>query len=242
MRKLEPSPTVITSQPEVAEVVEKNPRTVRFSEAIWFEPGIEVVIGGVGSIGSHLAYFLSRQVCNLHLFDMDVVDATNLGGQLYPESTEGMQKTTALDNFLGNYGQSKEISTYDKYQEDSIYSKYMFSCFDNMEARRIMFENWKKNTNPNKIFIDGRMSAEMGQAYFVTADKTEEYEKTLFVDAAVPDAPCTYKSTTHCGALLAAYMVSGFNNHIGNSKLKVPYREVPFKAEFNLQLFKFDKE
>ena len=201
MRKLEPSPTVITSQPEVAEVVEKNPRTVRFSEAIWFEPGIEVVIGGVGSIGSHLAYFLSRQACNLHLFDMDVVDATNLGGQLYPESTEGMQKTTALDNFLGNYGQSKEISTYDKYQEDSIYSKYMFSCFDNMEARRIMF-----------------------------------------VDAAVPDAPCTYKSTTHCGALLAAYMVSGFNNHIGNSKLKVPYREVPFKAEFNLQLFKFDKE
>lgn len=226
----------------MSEIIEaKNPKTVRFSDAAWFKPGTSVIIGGVGSIGSHLAYFLSRQACNLHIFDMDNIEEVNLGGQLFSSYSVGIPKTHAVKDFLTGYGESKLVESYDKYTSDSIYGKYMFSCFDNMEARKTMFENWKKSVQPDKIFIDGRMGAETAQFFLVTPDKTEAYEKELFEDSAVPDAPCTYKSTTHCGALLAAYMVAGFNNHIANLNSRVAYRAVPFKTEINLQLLNFNK-
>jgi len=219
---------------------EKDPKTVRFSDAAWFKPGLDVIIGGVGSIGSHLAYFLARQGCVLHLFDMDVVEEVNLGGQLHTSIYQGILKTNSTVQFLNEYAPNTKVTEYTKYEESSIYSKYMFSCFDNMVARRVMFENWKKAKNPDKIFIDGRMGAESAQLFLVTPDKIEQYEKELFEDSAVPDAPCTYKSTTHCGSLLASLMVAGFNNHFANQVSRVPYRTVPFKTEINLQLFQFN--
>ena len=67
---------------EIAEIKEEkkiiNQKTVRFSDAIWYKPGISVIIGGVGSIGSHLSYYLGRQECDMYLYDMDSVDEVNL--------------------------------------------------------------------------------------------------------------------------------------------------------------------
>lgn len=219
---------------------EKDPKTVRFSDAAWFKPGLDVIIGGVGSIGSHLSYFLARQGCVLHLFDMDVVEEVNLGGQLHNIENAGNKKTFSIRTFLDTYAKDTKIFDYDRYEESSIYSKYMFSCFDNMQARKTMFENWKKSNKPDKIFIDGRMGAESAQLFLVTPDRIEQYEKELFDDSVIPDAPCTYKSTTHCGSLLASLMVAGFNNHFANQVSRVAYRSVPFKTEINLQLFQFN--
>lgn len=52
--------------------------TVRFSEAYFYKPKVEVIILGLGGIGSWVALNLARLECNLHLFDYDVIDEVNL--------------------------------------------------------------------------------------------------------------------------------------------------------------------
>jgi hypothetical protein len=70
---------------EIAEIIAKeevkhiNNKTVRFSSAPWYSPGIEVFLGGVGGIGSWLALLLARQEANLYIFDFDRIEETNLG-------------------------------------------------------------------------------------------------------------------------------------------------------------------
>ena len=71
-------------KPEKLKEKDRNQKTVRFSDAHWYSPGIEVLIGGVGGIGSHLAYYLGRQECELYIYDMDLISEVNIGGQLYP--------------------------------------------------------------------------------------------------------------------------------------------------------------
>jgi hypothetical protein len=106
----------------------------------------------------------------------------------------------------------------------------MFSAFDNMEARKVMFANWKREALAfeESIFIDGRLLAEQLQVFFVTLDKADFYEDVyLFEDSEVEDASCSYKQTTHFAATIAAKMVQGFTNWLAKDAMA----EVPFYYE-----------
>ena len=64
----------------------QNDQTLRFSSADWFEKikEQEVVLAGLGGIGSWCALLLSRlDIRYLTLYDDDVVDSVNLAGQFY---------------------------------------------------------------------------------------------------------------------------------------------------------------
>lgn len=111
----------------------------------------------------------------------------------------------------------------------------MFSAFDNMQARRDMFTNWLNQPNPG-IFIDGRLAAETFQIFCVTPDKAEEYDKTLFDDSEVDDAPCTAKQTSHMAAMIAAQMVGYYTNWVANKESGMDVRAVPFFSEYALAL------
>ena len=67
---------------------------VRFSGLMWYNPTfLDITIGGAGGIGSWFTTLISRiGVSSLHLYDMDTIDTTNLGGQLYKTGQVNMSK------------------------------------------------------------------------------------------------------------------------------------------------------
>lgn len=219
----------------------------RFSDAPWFNKAhsSEVIIGGIGNIGSWVSLFLARQGVSLNIYDYDNVDEVNLASQLYDLSSIGTPKIDALQKTLNSfveydYSQQKFTPMGKLTEDNCVIDKYCFSCFDNMEARKTLFEKWTALYKDSKdaVFIDGRLLAEFGQVFIVTPDRIENYKKTLFSDNDIAKENCAYKGTTHCSAMIASLMVSAFNNFLVN--LDNDVRELPFNIDFQLPLFNFE--
>jgi len=216
-----------------------NVKQSRFRDAAWFSKvenlAIPIVIGGAGGIGSWLTLFLSRVLSPttfLYLYDHDTVEEVNMAGQLYSVNDIGKYKVDAINEMVIRYSGYRSINPQkEKYVKESLASPIMFSAFDNMEARKIMFENWKNeaaNFKDDSIFIDGRLLAEQLQVLFVTPDKAALYEDVyLFDDSEVDDTSCSYKQTTHFAATIAAKMVQGFTNWLAKEAMA----ELPFYYE-----------
>lgn len=217
-----------------------NSRHVRFSDAKWLqEPSPNITIGGVGGIGSWLAFFLGRIGFPLIVYETDTIDETNMGGQLYATRHIGISKTEALIENLESFSNFSSIVTLDKFEEGSMVTPFVFSCFDNMKARKDMFESWKKLEN-KELFIDGRMLAESFQIYCVTPDKIADYEVTLFDDSEVPDLACSYKATSHCGAMISSNMVAILTNYLTNRNTGRELRYIPFNISMEISLMKYE--
>lgn len=207
----------------------------RFRDADWFEKvdkfETPIIIGGAGGIGSWLTLFLSRVLSSdtsIYLYDFDSVEEVNIAGQLYRVNQIGKPKTEAVKEIAKDFsGYDSIIVQNEKYDKNSLYGPVMFSAFDNMEARKQMFKNWKSTVEgyQQAIFIDGRLLAEQLQVFFVTPDRIPLYEKYLFDDKDVPDQNCSYKQTSHFAAAIAAKMVQGFTNWLSETA------EVPFYYE-----------
>lgn len=217
----------------------------RFKDAEWFtylnqnDNYKPIVLGGVGGIGSYLSLFLTRIGFNVYAYDMDKVDQVNLGGQLYGVQQLNKPKVDAIYEVLQNLTEDVKFRGYNRKYNDVI-SPIMCSAFDNMEARKQMFKAWEEQKTPNKLFVDGRMEAETGMIFFVTPDKIDAYKEHLFDDAEIPDLQCSYKSTSHNGAMIASYMTSGINNWLTNLANGFELRDVPFKISYELMMFTQD--
>jgi len=218
-------------------------RKVRFSDAPWAKSQQHIVVGGVGGIGSWTSLYLARIGHNLYMYDMDVIDETNMGGQLYGISQIGTNKAVAavenIKTFCGDDANVKAFERYDK--KTGSVTPVMMSCFDNMAARKLMFEKWAAY-DKREVFIDGRMLAEVGMVYTVEKGQEEEYRKSLFDDSEVEEAPCSFKSTSHCGALIGTLMVASLNNYLANKANGNDNREVPFKTDFELPIMSVSAE
>lgn len=216
----------------------------RFKDLIWFNAvnSLSCVVGGCGGIGSWLSLLLSRLDMRIYLYDFDRIEPHNIGGQLFKIRDIGSYKASSISTTLLEYSGVSCNCRLERYTKDSICGNIMFSAFDNMEARKTMFNNFKEyqsisKNNPNEIdpiFIDGRLGAEYFEIYCVTKDKIEEYEKTLFNDSEVQDLPCTAKQTSHTAAMIAANMVGFFTNHISNYVTNSEERVVPFKYIYSI--------
>ena len=226
----------------------------RFKDAPWFpKEETNVIVGGAGGIGSWLTLMLSRAGFYPVVYDFDVLEGHNLAGQLYTQKDAeiGALKVDALKGLCKHFADTDITVMAEKYTKDSMTHNYVFSAFDNMQARKDMFAAWKEYVKeweefksvadathiPNislsePIFIDGRLTAEQMQIFCVTPDKIEEYEKHLFDDSEVEDAPCTMKQTSHSAAMIASHMVGFFTNHMTNNAVKDKDRTVPFFWEY----------
>lgn len=212
----------------------------RFKDAPWFPKENEsVMIGGTGGIGSWLTLFLARAGFKPIVYDFDVIEEHNTGGQLFRMSDVGKLKINALADIIKEFG-NDQISVFNqRINQNSPVHHFMFSAFDNMQARRDLFDVWKKSIPESlvtPIFIDGRLEMEQMQVYCVTPDRIEEYEATLFNDSEVEDAPCTMKQTSHAAAMIATLMTSFFTNHMVNIYERERVREIPFYHEFFIPL------
>lgn len=203
----------------------------RFSSIEWYGQTREITVGGVGTIGSNVSIPLARSAEHtILLYDDDIIDIHNLSGQMFNLSHIGQSKVEVMRDLLLSFTEIADTNVHAlnmKIEDGTYVSPVCFSCFDNMKARRSLFDNWKKLEN-RELLLDGRMTIESYEVYAVTPDNEDEYEKTLFSDADVPDQICSLKNTTHTGFLIAGRMMSTFTNHLANVATGIPMREVPF--------------
>ena len=210
---------------------------LRFQGLDWYsqDNAPVVVVGGAGGIGSWLAFFLARANFNVTLSDFDTVEKHNIGGQLFKRSQIGKYKAEAVGRNVSEFSANTINAQIVKITEETATHEFMFSAFDNMDARRAMFKVWKRSWNSmnRPIFIDGRLNAEQFQIFCVTPENADEYERIhLFNDSEVEDAPCSAQQTTHTAAMIAGHMVGFFTNHITNINLREEVREIPFMYEY----------
>ena len=232
--------------------METEIRYNRFKDAEWFGENKEIIIGGVGGTGSNLAILLSRTgEHTLHIYDADTFEEHNKSGQWVLENQVDVSKVEATkQNILNFSGKGVKVETYKElYTEDSPSNEIVFACFDNMLARKVMYEKWKEYCleSDNKeefLFVDLRLLAESLTIFFVQGhkDQFEKYESNLFDDSEVPDVECTLKQTSHAASLIASLTVGFFTNWCANRKINVDYRQVPFRTDYLIgaNLFEYD--
>jgi molybdopterin/thiamine biosynthesis adenylyltransferase len=223
--------------------------STRFQDAIWFPKGttVDCIVGGAGGIGSWLTLFLTRAGFSPYVFDFDTLEAHNLGGQMFSMMDIGQKKVHGLrEIILQMTNENIDVSS-EEYNKDSETSDFVFSAFDNMQARATMFHKWNEyvqtlseEDKKKAIFIDGRLLAEQLQIFAITGDNEkhkEDYTKIhLFKDSEVEDASCSFKQTTHVAALIASLMTSTFTNHLANIAIGRKARSVPFYMEYFVPL------
>lgn len=125
----------------------------RFKDAPWFPGGVPVsiFIGGAGGIGSWLSFFLTRIGYFVTTMDFDTLEAHNLGGQLFKNEDLGKYKVEAVESVINSYSiESNYIPIIGRVTHTTVVSEYVFSAFDNMRARKDLFEAWKKH---NAVFF-----------------------------------------------------------------------------------------
>lgn len=219
----------------------------RFSSATWFNKicYTEVLLAGLGGIGSYVAFLLSRlNIKELDLYDPDTVEGVNLSGQLYGVSDIGSTKASAMAKFIINYSNFYRCNAYpSKYTEQSPAKDIMICGFDNMSARRIFFNNWKThvlNKSPeeqeNCLLIDGRLAAEEFQVFAIQGNDTEAMDKYneewLFTSNKAEQTQCSYKQTSYMANMIASIMVNILINFITNKCNPLIERDVPFMTTY----------
>jgi len=208
----------------------------RFKDAPWYPKAeISTLIGGAGGIGSWLTFLLARAGFTPIVYDYDMIEEHNLGGQLFAKRDIGLSKVEAIKEIVLEYSDTYITILEEAFDKDSMGHEYMFSAFDNMQARKDMFEVWQRDNsdNPNAILIDGRLLMEQMQIFCVTPDTAEEYKRDhLFDDSDVETENCTMKQTSHSATMIASLMVGFFTNHITNVNSGSKVRSVPFFHEY----------
>ncbi len=243
----------------------KKEYSKRFEDAPWMLEKMPYAnLFGCGSIGSWTALYLSRLGMPLTIVDMDKVEESNIGGQLFHEDDIGYSKPAALYTTCKKLGgRALRLLEAKVTEEFFLYSGIDFdipvwiSAFDNMEARILLFKKWKELAREEEIekpakvegmppeqvvivpvFIDGRLTAETLQVFTVTTrEQQERFEKEhLFPDTDVEELPCSFKSTSHCAGMIGAIITGLLTNHITNCIEKREVREVPFYTEMSIPL------
>lgn len=225
----------------------QNDQTLRFSSADWFEKikEQEVVLAGLGGIGSWCALLLSRlDIRYLTLYDDDVVDSVNLAGQFYRKNQIKAYKASAISTAIHEYSNYYNCNAcIKKFDISSAASRIMICGFDNMTAREVFYRRWlcylnKYPSIANEcLFIDGRLSADTFQVLCIKGD--DEYnikryeEKFLFDDSEADETICSFKQTSFMANMIASYMVNLFVNFISNLSNPDIEKSIPFFTEFD---------
>lgn len=218
----------------------------RFSSSVWFEQVKEknVIIGGAGGIGSWTALLLTRAGFKPIVYDFDVYEEVNTAGQFVSINGINKPKVISLTENIRLFTGETITGIQQKYTNESMYAPLMIAGFDNIQARRDMYFNWKKQLSlveskdqlKQYLFIDGRLLAEQYQIICICGDNNkamEEYEtdKFLFSDSEIEQVVCSLKQTTHCATMIASKITSFMINHLSNLAEDNQGRSVPFYYE-----------
>ena len=209
----------------------------RFSAAPFVTEPLDIVLGGLGGVGAYVAFYLSRLQHNLFCYEFDVVEDINLDCQFFRYSDLGKPKATAVSEACYEYSR-KTITRLGKYELNSFVGPIVFAMFDNMKARKFMFEKWCE-LESKQVFVDTRLQAEEFQIFFIQnkPEDIELYRASLRDDSEIPDLPCSYKQTGHYAGMVATQAVALFCNYLANQNHLKEFgeelRECPTFTTFN---------
>lgn len=246
------------------EILPKNPSSIlidestsRFSGAEWFGEiqKQHITLAGLGGIGSYVAFLLGRlKVSRLIIYDDDIVDNTNLSGQLFSIDDVGKPKAYCIVEMLKKYASYySTISSATKFTITTTPTDVMICGFDNMKARKDFYSTWKKYVNNKDInrkkdclFIDGRLAAEEFQVFCITGADTylmKKYEEEwLFNDSEAEQTLCSHKQTSFCANMIASVMVNLLVNFAANKCNPLFKRELPFITKYDAGMMYFKTE
>jgi len=201
----------------------------RYKDAPWFNEELPtILIAGVGGIGGNTAYCLAKTIpCILYLVDYDEVEAHNVGTQFFRVGDEGKRKVDCMASSLKQYGALGTIYPIPQRIDSSTYAPITIAAFDNMKARKELFEVWASKAD-RELYIEGRLAATYYEVYTVVPGREEEYRETLFDDSAVSEGPCTFRQTAHFGMLIGARITQLVTNYLTNKMSKMEIANVPF--------------
>lgn len=230
---------------DITEETQISAQYNRFKGADWFEIVQEqdVILAGLGGIGSWVSLFLSRLgPKTISLYDDDRFETHNLSGQAFRINSLGRSKveeaaSIAID--FSNYTTSYAFNS--KYLERSSTSKIMICGFDNMGARKLFYNKWKEaiiqEESHEYLFIDGRLTADMFQLFCIQGNDAytqDEYERNwLFEDEDADDTDCTFRQTSHIAAMLGTYITTYFTNFCSNLSPDNFPKRIPWFMEYN---------
>jgi hypothetical protein len=220
---------------------------VRQSSAEWFEKvrELSITIAGVGGIGSYVAFLMGRiHPRNIHIYDDDTIDSSNLTGQMFYRNWVGQDKVNAVQMLLSKFCNYYPSTFKRRVDNNTVLDPIVITGFDNMAARKTTFNNWLAMVNnthcqmpenkKNYLYIDGRLAAENWQIFCIRGDddyNIERYQREfLFDDNQAEEPICSYKQTSFCATMIASYMVNLFINHVCN--LDLPMRSMPFYTRY----------
>lgn len=253
---LQNNTVAVNNSESQSDLIPENPKeynekenTSRFSGAAWFDAvkNSNVLLAGIGGIGSYVAFLLSRMdIKSIWMYDDDIVERANLSGQLYDCSSIGKNKGEAMSIILSNFSYYHKVRVIaEKFTEFSSPQDIMICGFDNMKARNTFFHSWKnrvmgKENKSECLFIDGRLAAESFQIFCITGDdiaNIDRYKREfLFSDEEAEVELCSYKQTSYCANMIGSYIVNLFTNFIANTLNPVIKRDLPFKTYYDASL------
>lgn len=222
--------------------------TTRFSGASWFDEiqKSRVIIAGIGGIGSNVAFQLARMApANITLYDEDIVERVNMAGQLYSTNDIGQRKVDAIASMISAYTLAKQVNAVPSKFTDSTEAGDIMICgFDNMVARKIFYNSWKRHVQtltPDSrtkcLFLDGRLSIDTLQIFCIQGDdkaSMDRYEtEFLFSDFQAEHTVCSMKQTTYLACMIGSLMVNLFTNFIANSLNPIIPYDLPFFTEYD---------
>lgn len=229
--------------------------TSRFSGAEWFNEiqKVRVIIAGIGGIGSNVAFQLARMTpASIILYDDDTVERVNMAGQLYCSNDVGKTKVDAIASMISSYTSMRQVYAIAcKFTEQTIPGDIMVCGFDNMAARKVFYNSWKRHVETKSLgesarclFLDGRLSMDTLQILCIKGN--DEYsmnryeEEFLFNDSQAEQTVCSMKQTTYLACMIGSLMVNLFTNFIANQLDPIIPYDLPFFTEYDAQnmLFK----
>lgn len=234
-----------------------NAATTRFSGAEWFSEiqKTRIIIGGCGGIGSNLAFQLARMVpANITIYDDDNVEMVNMAGQLFSFDDLGKSKVNAITDMITFYTSMRQVNAIkEKFSRSTEPGDIMLCGFDNMTARKVFFESWKRHLEGMNdgekgkcLFMDGRLSIDTLQILCIKGNDTyniDRYNREfLFSDSEAEATVCSMKQTTYLACMIGSLMTNLFTNFIaGTLNPIIPY-DLPFFTEYDAQNMIFKTE
>jgi len=173
------------------------------------EQKLNITIVGAGSTGSYMAFALAKfGYRNVKVIDYDIVEAHNIPVQIYKPRDEGRLKVEALAQEIYEHTGERIVCENKKIDECYSFETDAYSvvvvCVDNMEARKIIYQQMKTSGQPVRL-IDTRMGGEGFSIHTCdmgNLENREQYEKSL--EGTFKELPCGEKAVVYCIMSLVA--------------------------------------